>query len=507
MIHSPLKYHKQGKEMMMKHIKLLFALLFVSFSILILYSGIAETNLSKGLNSIKPHEVYDYCKTMALPKYAGRLTGHEGYTAAAGWAAGKFKQWGLKPINKIEGYLQPYPSPYTVIEEAEMTLLLFQNNKDAQKEESFKEIKLRLESDFLPLLFSDSGDNTAEMVFAGWGISAPDLGYDDYAGLDVKGKFVLCFRGTPDRSDQRYQKHDHHRFRMQTAKQKGALGIFYIYPDPLANPNGDWIQGFTPAIISEKTANHILEERGLTSQELKKDLQTYKKPISFPLQSKMDFHVRASHSPDAIGYNIVGYVEGSDPSLKQECLVIGSHFDHCGEHMGLLFPGANDNASGSAVVMEIAEAFTKLEQKPKRSVVFVLFGGEEMGLQGSTYFADHLPSQFTKTDAMFNFDMVGEGDKAGCAVGGKPDYLKKVLEEADVSLQILRGVYVVRSVGVRSSDYAPFFQKGAACVSFSSNGPHPHYHLTGDTIYRINPDIMADIARLAFLSAFSWADR
>ncbi len=491
----------------MKYFKLFLALFFAALSVLLLNSGTVDPDLSKGLNSIAAHDVYDYCKTMALPKYAGRLTGHQGYTEAARWAAGMFKQWGLRPINKKEGYLQAYPSPFTVIEEAEMTLLIPQKMKDGQQEESFKEIELKPETDFLPLLFSDSGNHTAKMIFAGWGISAPNLGYDDYAGLDVKGKYVLCFRGTPDRTDQRYQEHDHHRYRMQTAKRKGALGLFYIYPDPLANPNGDWIQGFTPAMISEKVADQILEEKGITSQELKKDLQTYKKPLSFPLQSKMAFRVRAHHSADSVGYNIVGYVEGSDPALNRECLVIGGHFDHCGEHMGLLFPGANDNASGSAVVMEIAEAFSLLKQKPKRSVIFVLFGGEEMGLQGSTYFADHLPAQFAKIDGMFNFDMVGEGDKTGCAVAGEPEELKKTLEDADSALHILRGIYVVRSVGVRSSDYAPFFQKGASCVSFASNGPHLHYHLPGDTIYRINPDIMADIARLAFLSACSWANR
>jgi hypothetical protein len=492
----------------MKYLKIFSGLLFIIvLTAILLNSGITDPDLSKALDSIKAHDVYDYCKTMALPKYAGRLTGHEGYTAAAEWAAGLFKRWGLKPVNDREGFLQAYPSPYTIIEEAGMTLLLPPKEKDASRQEPVREIKLNPESDFLPLLFSDSGDNTAKMVFAGWGISAPELGYDDYAGLDVDGKFVLCFRGTPDRNDDRFQEHDHHRFRMQTAKRKGALGLIYIYPDPLANPNGDWIQGFTPAMISEKVADRILEERGTTSAELKKDLQTYKRPLSFPLNSEMAFRVQASHFPAAKGYNIVGYVEGSDPVLRKECLIIGGHFDHCGEHMGLLFPGANDNASGSAVVMEIAEAFAKLKQRPKRSVVFVLFGGEEMGLQGSTYFAGHLPQQFEKMDSMFNFDMVGEGDKAGCAVGGKPDELQNVLQQADASLHILRGIYVVRSVGVRSSDYAPFFQKGAACVSFSSNGPHLFYHLTGDTIYRINPDIMADIARLAFLSSYSWGNR
>lgn len=165
------------------------------------------------------------------------------------------------PLNQKKGYLQTYPSPHTIIDEAEMVFIPLQEDK---------EIKLTPEKDFLPLLFSDSGDHSTEMVFAGWGISAPELGYDDYAGLDVQGKFVLCFRGTPDRTESGFQKHDHHRFRMNMAKEKGALGLFYIYPSPLANPNGDWIQGFTPAIISEGVADKILKEKGLKSQDLKK---------------------------------------------------------------------------------------------------------------------------------------------------------------------------------------------------------------------------------------------
>jgi hypothetical protein len=482
----------------MNRFRAILYLLVISFMAMGAYSEKTDPNVSIGLDSIQSHDVYDYCKTMALPKYAGRLTGHDGYTAAAKWAAAKFKQWGLMPLNQKEGYLQTYPSPHTIINKAEMALISPQEDK---------ETKLTPEKDFLPLLFSDSGDHSAEMVFAGWGISAPELGYDDYAGLDVQGKFVLCFRGTPDRTESGFQKHDHHRFRMNRAKEKGALGLFYIYPAPLANPNGDWIQGFTPAIISEGVADKILKEKGLKSQDLKKELLANKKPMSFPLKSRMKFRVRSTHFPDSPGYNVVGYVEGSDPFLKNECLVIGGHLDHCGKHMGMVFPGANDNASGSAVVMEIAEAFSKLNKKPKRSVVFVLFGGEEMGLQGSTYFADHLPNQFDRVDAMFNFDMVGEGDGARCAVAGKPDELKQALQDADTFLNILKGVSVVRSVGVRSSDYAPFFQKGASCVSFVSNGPHLHYHLTGDTIYRINPDIMADIARLAFLSGYTWSNR
>jgi hypothetical protein len=494
----------------MKHNKLTFLpvliliLLFVSFPI---QAEKPDSDFQRGLDSILPMDAYDYVKTMCLPQYAGRHTGHEGFTKAARWAAGKFKEWGLKPISGKEGYLQAYPSPYVVVDQAEMILHLAERQRQPDAEPSFKEVTLKPLQDFLPMLFSDSGDHTAGLVFAGWGICAPEIGYDDYAGVDVRGKFILCFRGTPDRRDDRYQKHDHHRFRMKTAKEKGALGLIYIYEEPLANPNGDWIKGFTPAIISEKAADMILDEREVKSADLRNDLSTYKRPISFPLQSKLKFKVESRNFPGGTGYNIAGYVEGSDPKLRKECLVIGGHFDHCGEHMGFLFAGANDNASGSAVVMEVAQAFAVLKKKPKRSVVFVLFGGEEMGLMGSTYFADHVPGQFEKMDAMFNFDMVGEGDGAGCSVSAAHEELRKALNEADKQVNILRRIGTIRGVGVRSSDYAPFFVKGAACANFVSNGPHLAYHLPGDSIYRINPDIMADIARVTFLTAFNWANR
>ncbi len=465
-------------------------------------------DVGTAFESISPLEAYGYVKTLAGPEFAGRLTGHAGYSAAARWAAQKFASWGLKPIspNSENPYLQPYPSPYTVVDRAEMTLFLAKPTEVLTGQETAEEeMKLLPGKDFLPLLFSADGDRTGELVFAGWGITAPDLEYDDYAGLDVEGKYVLCFRGTPG-GDRKFQDHDEHRTRMMTAKNKGALGIIYIYPEVLSNPNGDWIEDFTPAMISERVADLVFGEIRTTSAELRKSL-TARKPSSFPLRSRLRFDVESKHDPDGIGYNIAGYIEGSDRDLRKECLVIGGHFDHTGSHMGLLFPGANDNASGSATVMEIARAFTRLSPKPKRSVLFVLFGGEEMGLQGSNYFAENLPSPFAKIDAMFNFDMVGEGDGIGGSAGAEPQDFRKAIEEADGRVKTLRRLGVIRSVGVRGSDFAPFFLKGIPTASFSSNGPHLAYHQTGDTIYRINPDIMGDAAKLAFLAAHRWADR
>ena len=469
------------------------------------WAGLDQTKILTALGAIKPEEAYALSKVLASPEFAGRLTGQEGYTAAARWAASKFKEWGLKPLSAKEGYLQSYPSPYTLVDRAEMTLLL--PEKSAEGQVMLKETKLEAGKDFLPLLFSDSGRAEASLVFAGWGICAPELGYDDYAGLDVTGRFVLCFRGTPAPADTRFQEHDEHRTRMKTARDKGAVGLVYIYPEVSANPNGDWLEGFLPAEISEKAADQILKEKSLTVAGLKADLAAYQRPLSFALEARLRFSVDSRHFPDGLGYNIVGWVEGSDPKLRGECLVFGAHFDHCGRHLDILFPGADDNASGSATVMEISRAFATLNPKPRRSVLFVLFGGEEMGLQGSRYFADHLPTQFKSVAAMFNFDMTGEGDGAWGGASAEPASFKQAIEEADRRVKILRGLGVIRQVGVRSSDFAPFFLKGIPCASFGSNGPHLAYHQAGDTIYRLNPDIMADIAKMAFLAGCDLADR
>ena len=467
---------------------------------------VPDKNLRDGLAAISPAEAYDIVKTLARPEYGGRLTGDKGYTAAAQWAAKKLAAWGLKPVSAKDGYLQPYPSPFTIIDKAEMTVLLPEGPPDPAKASSYKEMKLVPEKDFLPLLYSASADRTAETVFAGWAISAPELGYDDYAGLDVKGKFVLCFRGTPD-ANPGYTHYDEHRTRMKAARDRGALGIVYIYDEIASNPNGDYLEDFTPAEISPKVMDAILKETGSTTADLKQALTAWKRPISFPLRAKIRLAVASRHFPEAVGYNVVGYIEGSDPKLGRECVVIGGHFDHCGAHMGLLFPGADDNASGSATSMEAGKALAALARKPKRSIVIALFGGEELGLQGSTWFADHMPGPFDKVAGMINFDMTGEGDGLWGAAPAEPAEFRRALEEADRSVRILRGLGTIRGVGVRGSDFAPFFVKGIPAASLGSNGPHLAYHQTGDTIYRINPDIMADAAKVAMLAAFAWADR
>lgn len=475
----------------MKRISLLFAAL----AALALPGAGEEGGLRQAVDAVSGLNAYEYCRELAGDAFAGRLSGSPGYEAAARWAAARFAAWGLQAPDG--GYLQEFSSPCSEIEAATMTLTA--KNGETTKLEAGK--------DFLPLLFSDSGQAGGEAVFVGWGISAPELGYDDYAGIDVRGRFAVCFRGTPDPGQKGFQRHDEHRTRMAVAQRRGARGLIYIYPEVQANPNGDLQEKFFPAEISEAVADRILEPLRLKAAELKKDLLAYRVPISFPLGVRVDLEVKARHFAAARGFNVVALLPGSDPGLRGEWLVLGAHLDGCGRHLGILFPGADDNASGSALVLEVARALAVAPARPKRTLAFVLFGGEEMGLLGSSHFAAHLPAGCGKISAMFNFDMQGAGDRAFVSVTPEPAALRAAIEAADRDAGLVAGTREIRQVGVRSSDHAPFFLMGVPCAAFYSNGPHLGYHQAGDSIFRINPAILEAIARLALASAWNWADR
>lgn len=479
--------------------------------------------VKKGLDTIQWQDVYSYDKALTSEEFAGRYTGTPGHYAMAKWVAGKFKEWGLAPINPKDGYLQSFPSPYTTVDKAEMSVFL-PVKEEAKKEEKkgdfppfekeapakpavLKEEQLKIAEDFLPYISSGTGEATAELVFVGWGISAPEEGYDDYAGIDVKGKIVLTFSGSPFTDEEK--SYEFRRSARLKAKEKGAVGFLTI-AKPTGHPNGErWIEGFPSALLSEEVADRILAERKFNVADLKKDLQKYNRPISFPLQAKIHLAVVSQHHADGVGVNIVGILPGSDPTLKEECVIVGAHGDHLGKIGDILFPGADDNASGSAVVMEIAQAFAATKPRPRRSVVFALFGGEEIDIVGARYMAEHLPAPFKKVSLVINFDMVGEGSGARASCSPKPEELKQVILAADKQVKIISGeIRMSDPKRIGGTDHTAFaVLLKCPTAAFFSNGPHLYYHEPKDTIYRVNPDIMAQIARLAYLTAVQWADR
>ena len=201
--------------------------------------------------------------------------------------------------------------------------------------------------------------------------------------------------------------------------------------------------------------------------------------------------------------NIVGLLDGSDPKLKNEYLIIGAHLDHVGSQAGLLFPGANDNVSGSAAVIELAKAFQTSEIKPKRSIMFLLFAGEEQGLFGSKYFVENLKIDSNKIVAMFNLDSVGYGDSIQVGSGKTSPILWNIARKID---EKKFGLMVKDTWGGGGADLTPFYEKGIPGLYFVSKYSYDHLHQPSDMPETLNPELYEKIVKLAYLMAREVAD-
>jgi Zn-dependent M28 family amino/carboxypeptidase len=228
-----------------------------------------------------------------------------------------------------------------------------------------------------------------------------------------------------------------------------------------------------------------------------------KAPFSFFTRRNAGIMVSADYSKLAKTMNVVGMIEGNDPKLKNEFLIIGAHLDHVGSQAGLLFPGANDNASGSAGVLELAEAFQKSELRPRRSIVFVLFASEEQGLFGSKHFVEDLKMDTNKVVAMFNLDCIGYGDSIQVGNGKSSPELWKLADEID---KINSNLIVKDTWSGGGADLTPFYEKGIPGLYFVSRYSYDHLHLPTDTPETLNPVLLESIVKLAYLIAREVAD-
>jgi len=229
------------------------------------------------------------------------------------------------------------------------------------------------------------------------------------------------------------------------------------------------------------------------------------KSESFEIKHRVKLKINSKLIHDCPTMNILGYVEGSDAGLKDEFIVIGAHVDHLGQIEDRIFYGANDNGSGSSVVMEVAEAFTSLENRPKRSILFILFTGEEMGLLGSSYYVRNPEMTLTNIKAMINLDMVGSGDDAIMVVGGK------TFPEFAQLFDTLSGTYIHTPIKTRwtsaNSDHYPFHHAGIPSVFLYAMNGVPTYHSSADKAETLDPEVMERVGRLVFLTAYQLANR
>jgi hypothetical protein len=451
---------------------------------------------------------------LASPQLKGRDTGSPENNRAAKFIADEFRRAGLEPLAPEDGKKE-YFQYFTVTVGAELGK---QNHLRVEKAASHE--ALRLGEDYQPFNYSENGEARLPVVFAGFGITAPEYHYDDYQGLDVKDKAVLVLRNEPQKDDEKSifdgrQPTQHSALinKAINARNHGARAMILVN-DALAPGEDDRLIPFDSLSGPQNPGILLLQvKRGVADAWLVpsgKTLSALQKPIDDKLETQstaieglaVDLRVDVRHI-HAQTQNVAGLLRGSDPQLAQEAVVVGAHYDHLGlgrhdaldpDASGQVHPGADDNASGTAAVLELARLLAPRRGELKRSVIFLTFSGEELGLLGSAHYTAHPLWPLEKTVAMLNLDMVGRVRDSKLFVGGtgtSPAFAK-ILEAANTT-----GLHLESSrSGYGSSDHTSFYVKDIPVLFFFS-GLHSDYHRATDTPDKIDAGQEARVADLA----------
>jgi len=471
----------------------------VFFAFINSYSQVHDT----GLENITSKSLMQTVQTLCSSEFDGRLPGSEGYNKAAQFAADKFYELGLWHAGD-EQYFHYLNVEYNKIESP----AIFKTIVDGDMANGV------IGKDFVLRGFTGSNSFTLPVVFCGYGISRPDIGYDDYAGVNVKNKVVMVFKQNPKwKNDDKDWGTNYPREKSLVAKKHGAKGILFVSlpndekPQPLIGSvmhgEGEQPVDFPQLHISLDAANKLLSKTGFSISDCQAKIDEKKKPLSMNLTTKAQIEVHASYEKNARTMNVVAMINGKDEKLQEEYVVIGAHLDHVGSQAGLLFPGANDNASGSAAVLEIAEAFIKGGIEPKRSVIFVLFASEEQGLNGSKHFVESWKKGYDKIIAMINLDSIGYGDSIQVGNGKSSPDLWNLARRIDKEKFNL---VVEDTWNGGGADLTPLYEKDIPGLYFVSKYSYEHLHLPTDTPETLNPELLESIVELAYLTARDVAD-
>ncbi len=452
-------------------------------------------------HSISSHEVLGYVEALASPRYAGRLSGTPGYMEAAQWVADQLAGWGIRPAGDGGTWFQWFDMPYSVVLDAGALSVEMGSGDDRMV------LDYSFPDDYYPGSNSDAGTVTGEAVYVGHGITAPELGYDDYAGVDVRWRIVVIDAGVPYVGSNQdttvaWVPYSYHQFKLDNAARHGAAGLLYI--GKTANPNTSFNPGLVYCHIDVHVADHLFHGTGTTHQAVVEKMQAGLRPSSMALGKRATITAHVERHAEGRAANVVGLLEGSDPVLKDEVIVVGGHLDHVG-WLGAPFPGALDNASGIADILGAARALAQSPVPLARSILFLFIGGEESGLLGSTHYTLHPVFPREKTVVFFNLDMVGHG--TGLSVGGGLTYpdVYRHFEAANAAYlhRPLRTSESRPSVGRPRSDSVIFQRAGFRTMSFGTTGQvsgiSTYYHDPRDTPDTLTPEIMEDVARLMFV--------
>jgi hypothetical protein len=439
-------------------------------------------------------------KTLTEDKMEGRGDGTRGLLRAEHLLESRYKSLGLVPAG-TQGFLQPF----TVTTGAK---LKGKNHVIYQLAE--KKTELKLEKDYVPFSFSESGSAIAPLMFAGYGITADEFGYDDYAGIDVKDKIAVVLRYEPasfaaKTGNQVLTHHSQLITKAINARNHGAKGLVLLN-GKLGDGEEDLLTHFGSvsgpdnvgilfAQVKNSIAQNWFQTAGKSLRDVQEQINASGKPFSFAfsdhLQAMLSIQIETTH---ATVNNVLAYL----PGKTDEYIILGAHYDHLGRgnsdslapsQIGQIHPGADDNASGTAGVLELARLFAPMKGQSQRGILFASFAGEELGLLGSAAWVKNPTRPLDKAVAMLNMDMIGriKDDKVYIGGVGTGSTFQKILEQAQSDSQLK---FDYSQGGYASSDHTSFIAQKIPVLFFFS-GLHADYHKPSDTWEKINPDAAA----------------
>jgi hypothetical protein len=495
----------------------------VYFAIALYFSGCGFFGVSNntGYNSIDSRTILRDITFLASDSLKGRPTPSREQDTAAAYIVNCFKQSNLKPVNG---------SYYQEVNLGKVRLATdnyLKISKDA------KEVSFKIKDEFIPFEMTANNQFSGKVVFAGYGITAPEYEYDDYQNIDVKGKIVFVLRHEPGEEDtaslfdgNKATDYSEVKEKVKIAIEHGASAVM-VATDPLNHsfliPRGFPWPSLSKIIPKDALPISLLDEEkdkipvihvgeevikllfGSVSKlrDIQEEIDKNVKPNSFELEGYTTSIKTSTEIEKAPAKNVVGYVEGSDLVLKNEIIVVGAHYDHVGPKKkekptdDIINNGADDNASGTVTILALAKAFGTLEVKPKRSVLFIAFAGEELGLLGSSAYVNNPLFPLDKTVAMLNYDMVGRNtiDSLYLVGGTRSPDLKQIAVEENEKVGFKLGYEYENFIG--RSDQASFLNKKIP-ILYLTSGEHPDYHKVTDEVWLINPEKIEKISQLSF---------
>lgn len=473
---------------------------------------------------IQPARILEHVKFLSSDELQGRANGGTGLERAADYIAAAFKDAGLRPAGQDGDWFQPFELAAGVTVGDENALVLATADRP---------VRLVLGESYFPLAATPSTSVTTlddvPVVFGGYGISAPAFEYDDYTGLDVKGKAVLIFSHEPQerRTDSRLNGTRPLRettlyAKAAAARTRGAVALLVV-SDPSHQTDEANYRAFLVESDVEDHAIPVLRVRRADVAELLKELDLDNvaamidrdlKPRSRPLPGvTIDYSQELVTNVRTVR-NVVGMLPGADGARGTEAIVLGGHYDHVGfggrfsatpERIGEIHNGADDNASGIAALMEIARVAALDRLRFPRSLIFIAFAGEERGLLGSAHYTNHPVVPMANTIAMLNLDMVGRA-RGTVEVGGLANVGTSLRGDVDAAAKTAGVVARAGGPGAGRSDDSSFLDKNIPSLHFFT-GFHDDYHAPGDDWPRIDATGTARVATLALELAARLATR